>query len=249
MAGDQGSVGLNFFSNIMTDFVESAAVALRTLQSNIKDDKDATIWLVLGLIKPAYSPSFKPIRINIPFPFVDLNSIRVCVFVKDPSATYKEHFAKAGVKCITKIISISSLKRKYNTFEAKRRLCASFDLFLADSCILPLLPKLLGRTFFVSKKLPLPMELSPNSPIESATSRITDTLKATYLNMNNGPCISIKAGLSSQPPKELKDNIDAIMKRLQAVLPNGGLQNIRSIHLKTSDSPSIPVLTSTINTD
>ena len=67
--------------------------------------------------------------------------------------------------------------------------------------------------------------------------------------MNNGPCISIKAGLFSQQPKEISDNIDAIMTKLKTALPNGGLQNVRSIHLKTSSSPSIPVLTSTVNLD
>lgn len=234
----------------MPDFSESVVVALNTLKSKIKDDeKDSFIWLVLSLIKPAYHPSLKPIKMDIPFPFSDMNSMRVCVFVKDPSVVYKKLFAQAGIKCIAKVIAISSLKKKYNTFEAKRKLCASFDVFLADSCILPLLPKLIGRTFFLSKKLPLPIELPLKSSIESTVLRVTDTIRATYLNMNNGPCISIKAGLSSQHPKEINENIDAIMAKLKTALPNGGLQNIRSIHLKTSDSPSIPVLTSTVNLD
>lgn len=60
--------GLSSFcvSESMPDFNESVAVALKTLQNSTKDDgKDGFIWLVLSLIKPAYSPSVKPIKMYI----------------------------------------------------------------------------------------------------------------------------------------------------------------------------------------
>ena len=36
-------------------------------------------------------------------------------------------------------------RSKYESFEAKRKLCGSYDLFLADERILVHLPKLLGE--------------------------------------------------------------------------------------------------------
>ena len=45
-----------------------------------------------------------------------------------------------------KVIGISKLKAKYESHEAKRNLCSEYDIFLADNRILPVLPKLLGKT-------------------------------------------------------------------------------------------------------
>jgi ribosome biogenesis protein UTP30 len=39
---------------------------------------------------------------------------------------------------------VSKLRTKYESHEAKRQLCNSFDLFLADERVLSTLPKLLG---------------------------------------------------------------------------------------------------------
>ena len=40
---------------------------------------------------------------------------------------------------------LSMNRSKYESFEAKRKLCGSYDLFLADERILVHLPKLLGE--------------------------------------------------------------------------------------------------------
>ena len=44
------------------------------------------------------------------------------------------------------VIGVSKLRAKYESHEAKRALCAAYDLFLADERVVPLLPKLLGAT-------------------------------------------------------------------------------------------------------
>ena len=47
---------------------------------------------------------------------------------------------------MAKIVGLSKLRRKYEAHEAKRQLCATYDLFLADDRILPSLPKLIGES-------------------------------------------------------------------------------------------------------
>lgn len=49
---------------------------------------------------------------------------------------------------MAKVIGISKLKGKYEPFEAKRQLCNSYDLFVADDRIVPSLPKLIGTLHF-----------------------------------------------------------------------------------------------------
>ena len=57
------------------------------------------------------------------------------------------------------MIGLSKLKKKYVPFEAKRELCSAYDLFVADQRVLPMLPPLLGKTFFKKKKLPVSIDL------------------------------------------------------------------------------------------
>ncbi len=45
---------------------------------------------------------------------------------------------------VAKVIGLSKLKGKYEPFEAKRKLCNSYDLFVADDRAVPSLPKLIG---------------------------------------------------------------------------------------------------------
>lgn len=47
---------------------------------------------------------------------------------------------------------MKKLREKYRQFEQKRQLCDSYDLFMADERVLPMLPGLLGKTFFDKKK-------------------------------------------------------------------------------------------------
>ena len=53
-----------------------------------------------------------------------------------------------------------SCSTKYESFEAKRKLCNSYDLFLADERVLPSLPKLIGVP---------PLPCSPRPALPSAS--------------------------------------------------------------------------------
>ncbi len=74
---------------------------------------------------------------------------QVCLFVKDHAGEGQKEAKKRLQKLeknggVAKVIGISKLKTKYESFEAKRQLCALYDLFLADDRVLPMMPKLIG---------------------------------------------------------------------------------------------------------
>jgi len=50
------------------------------------------------------------------------------------------------------VIGLSKLRSNYKTYESKRKLVATYDLFFAEKAILPMLSPLLGKAFFVRKK-------------------------------------------------------------------------------------------------
>ena len=58
--------------------------------------------------------------------------------------TAKKRLKEGQAAGVAKVIGTSKLRTKYESHEAKRNLCAAYDLFLADERILPSLPKLLG---------------------------------------------------------------------------------------------------------
>lgn len=68
----------------------------------------------------------------------------------DRADEYRQN-VKQGLKDVVeesglaKVITLSKLKSKFESFEARRQLAASYDLFLADSRIAPRLPALLGE--------------------------------------------------------------------------------------------------------
>lgn len=62
---------------------------------------------------------------------------------------------------ITKTLSLTNLKKQYSTFEARRALLATHDIFLADDRIITYLPKLLGKIFYKGgAKRPVPVSIA-----------------------------------------------------------------------------------------
>ena len=88
----------------------------------------------------------------LPHPlYDDPDELDVCVIVKDPPRDMKTQFEKDDVK-VAKVIGLTKLRKRYRTFEARRQLCASYDMFIADSRIMEMLAKSLGKTFFSKHK-------------------------------------------------------------------------------------------------
>lgn len=58
----------------------------------------------------------------------------------------KQRVKEQKLAKVAKVVGVSKLRTKYESAEAKRALCAAYDLFLADERVLPSLPKLLGES-------------------------------------------------------------------------------------------------------
>lgn len=114
-------------------------------------EKDKTMWLVFTVKKMAEKQRVKPVAITLPHSY--LEEAEICLICKDPQREYKDIVeGQDALKAIKKVIGVSKLREKYKPFEAKRTLCSSYDLFLADERVIEMLPKMLGKTFFLKKK-------------------------------------------------------------------------------------------------
>lgn len=130
--------------------------------------QDEFLYLVLSLkkIPPKNTTArINPYKIPLPNPLLTHDaSSELCLIIDDrPSSKLTSQIAKKKIQNdaipISKVIRLSKLKTDYKPFEAKRKLCNSYDLFFADKRVLTVLPKLLGKQFFKKKKLPLPVDL------------------------------------------------------------------------------------------
>lgn len=173
--------------------------------SNSLFEDDELLYLVIALKQmPVAKRSDKPIRLAIPHPLYSSSDQSICLFVKDQQGEGHKSAKKllAGLEKnggVSKVVGVSKLRTKYESHEAKRQLCKSYDLFLADDRIIPSLPKLIGKSFFKKKKQPIPVTLARGS----WAAAVSAACRATYMHNQGGTCLSIRVARSSFSPEQV----------------------------------------------
>ncbi|KAK4378269.1 hypothetical protein RND71_000131 [Anisodus tanguticus] len=202
--------------------------------------QDDFIYVNLTLKKIPPKPRTNAFRIPFPHPLHD-DSSELCFIIDDrPNSKLTSDAAKKIIKShnipITKVIKLSKLKTNYKSFEAKRKLCDSYDLFLVDRRIVHLLPKLLGKQFFKKKKLPLPLDLTHKNWKE----QVERACGSGLFYLRTGTCCMMRIGKGSMDPTQIVDNVVEAIKGVVQVVPKkwGG---VRSLHLRLSDSLALPL--------
>ncbi|KAI9208873.1 ribosomal protein L1p/L10e family-domain-containing protein [Polychytrium aggregatum] len=197
-----------------------------------------SFFLQIALKKIPESATVKPFQIPLKHK-LHSDSVTVCLIVKDPHGEIKDYVAEKGIGEVTKVIGIQKLKTHYKSYESRRELCKSYDLFLADDRVLPLLPKLLGKVFFESKKNPAPIKAAKNK-IEKEVKR---AVSSTYLRFTKGSNLTIRIGTSEHSAEQIAENIIGAIDLIVGRIPRKWA-NILSIGLKTTNSVSLPIYNS-----
>lgn len=156
----------------------------------------------------------------------------------------KEKVRAEGTNSVAKVIGVSKLKGKYESYESKRQLCNSYDLFVADERVLPSLPKLLGKTFFKKKKQPVPVKLTG----KDWAAQVRKACEATYLYLAGGSSLSVRVARSSQEEKECVENVMAVLETAVEKLP-GKWKGIKALYMKTAESVALPVWQSEVEVE
>ncbi len=134
------------------------------------------------------------------------------------------------------MIGADKLQRNYSQFEAKRKLCDSYDLFIADDSIVQKLPVMLGKRFFATKKFPLSISLADSADWQA---QIDAVIRSSQLSLQGGGTLAIRVGHIVDPAEHIADNIITAMR--DAASHVGGWENVRALFVKTSLSASVPV--------
>lgn len=238
-------------SRVSPKTVERAVKALlKWLKSNSQTQKpqlleqDDFVYLILTLKKIPQVSRTNAFKIPLPHSLLGNDSDNppeICLIMDDrPKSNLTKDAVMKKIKNdnlpITKVIKITKLKTDYRPFEAKRKLCDSYDMFLADKRVVPLLPKLLGKHFFKKKKIPVPVDLKHQNWKE----QIEKVCGSALLYLRNGTCSVLKVGKVSMGAEDIAENVIAAINGVAEIVPRKW-GNVRSFHLKLLESLALPV--------
>ncbi|CAK8682044.1 unnamed protein product [Clavelina lepadiformis] len=185
----------------------------------------------------------KKVLISLPHPLYTKSS-EVCVMTKDTdkddAEKTQDHFEEmfnAAVGYSPKIIPLRSLKKDYKSYEAKRQLSDSYDLFLGDERIIRLLPSHTGNHFYKKKKQPFSINLTASDLKKEFLNKLSST---RWLVTGNGNCSMVQVASANFSASEIADNIEASVKAIASSITRGW-SNVRSLYIKSDDSLAIPL--------
>ncbi|XP_069762563.1 ribosomal L1 domain-containing protein 1 isoform X5 [Narcine bancroftii] len=228
--------------------------AVKALMEYVKKTKnDTKLFLnedeIIMLCVTVWEIPSQEQKIKIALPHeIRSETVEICLFTKDePNMNadetqkfYQKLLNEHNIKNITHIIPYKSLKTEYKPYEAKRRLLSTFDVFLADDRIRRLLPSHLGKHFYRSKKIPLSVNLASNDLAKD----LCKMIQGTVLPVNNrGSCYSSRVAHTGMKLGEIVENVIAAIHTIGVKLPQQW-KNVKILHLKTLNSPALPIYTS-----
>ncbi|CAF2112833.1 hypothetical protein Bca4012_095626 [Brassica carinata] len=206
-------------------------------------EQDEFVYLTVTLKKIPQTSRTNAHRIRLPHPLINTEeeSPELCLIIDDrPKSGLSKEDAVKKIESenipITKVLKLSKLKTDYKAFEAKRKLFDSYDMFFADRRVIPMLPRLIGKKFFVQKKIPLPVDLKH----KNWKQQIEKGCGSAMFFVSTGTCSVVKVGKLSMDSDEVVENVMATLNGVVEVLPSQW-KYVRSLHLKLSESVSLPI--------
>lgn len=127
-----------------------------------------------------------------------------------------------------RVIDNDEINRLATNKRESRKLINSFDFFLADTKLMPVVGKVLGQIMGPRGKMPTPVPF--NAPIDSFLSRFRTSVR---VRVKNSLSMSCKIGDESMEDADLAANAHAVLSAVEKKLPNGD-KNIRKVLIKTT---------------
>ena len=154
---------------------------------------------------------------------------KICVIATGEMALKAK---RAGVNLVIKRGDLEALmgdKKK------QKELAKTYDFFIAEAPLMPLVGKSLGSTLGPRGKMPTPVP-----PTANIADQIEKHRKMVLLRMRGQPVLQCRVGNENMADEEIAENIQAVVRRIERKLKRG-IKNIRSIHLKTTMGPPVKV--------
>lgn len=134
------------------------------------------------------------------------------------------------------MISINEVRKLFSAYKDRKKLLSEHTHFICDANVMSQLYNLLGKTFADRNNSPIPINFKSPEKLQGA---IMKACSSSYMHLK-GQTITVRIGLTSMSESNVTEN--GLQGIEYAVSKFKGVWNdIRSIHLKTSDSPALPI--------
>ena len=210
--------------------MKNLLAAVKEVKTNSKDRKfSQSIDLAINLQNIDMKKPEGRIQERIELPHSVGKEIKICVIATGEMALKAK---KAGASFVLERAALESLvtdKKK------QKDIAKNYDLFIAEAPLMPLVGKSLGASLGPRGKMPTPVP--PNADIKE---QIEKHQKIVSVRMRGQPVIQCRVGNESMADKEIAENVQAIVRRIEVKLKRG-IKNFRSVYLKTSMGSSVKV--------
>ncbi|KAF0919715.1 hypothetical protein E2562_031060 [Oryza meyeriana var. granulata] len=193
----------------------------------LTNERDDLLLLQVSLCRIPTSPSTKPRLLPLPHPVLPGES--ACVISDDrpksrsPAPSDLLDASRSHHLPVSEVNPLSTLRTDYRPYESRCRLAASHDLFIADRVVLPLLPRVLGKAFYSTKKAPIAVDFNrPRWP-----EQVRKVMNSTFLYLRSGTCSGIKVGRLDMKEEDIVHNNVGKKKTLKYVEDHGGEEDVK----------------------
>lgn len=203
------------------DIVEKALEESKKLSRKFKQNVD----LVINL---------KNIDLNIPKNRVDEEVIlphgrgkeaKIAIFASGELAVNSKKHVDLLIKP-EQIEELAGDKKKF------KKIADGHDFFIAEAPLMPTIGKTLGTVLGPRGKMPKPVP--PNADVSGIVKNLRKTV--TVRSKSNKTFHTV-AGTDDMSKEDIAENIDTIVKRIEASLERGRM-NLGSVYIKTTMGPS-----------
>ncbi|RLE83173.1 MAG: 50S ribosomal protein L1 [Thermoprotei archaeon] len=132
------------------------------------------------------------------------------------------------------VISREDLEKIASDKKSAKKFVKSYDFFIAQADMMPLIGRLLGRYLGPAGKMPRPV------PPTADIALLVDSLKRSVrIRIRTQPLVMCRVGLEDQPLEEVAKNIAAVFSALETKfrIPH----NIEKVYVKLTMGPAVKV--------
>jgi large subunit ribosomal protein L1 len=210
--------------------MKNLLAAVKEVKSNSKERKfSQSIDLAINLQNIDMKKPEGRIQERIELPNSVGKKLKICVIATGEMALKAK---KAGASLVVERAALEALvgdKKK------QKDLAKNYDLFIAEAPLMPLVGRSLGASLGPRGKMPTPVP--PNANIKDQIERHR---KIVFVRMRGQPVLQCRVGNEDMADKEIAENVQAIMRRIEGKLKRG-IKNVKSVYLKTSMGSAVKV--------
>ncbi|KAI9728253.1 MAG: hypothetical protein M1834_007746 [Cirrosporium novae-zelandiae] len=233
-------------------------------------DGEDPIWLILTTKRHILDKTrLKPSKIKLPHSYNTSPTSTICLITTDPQRAVKDvisdpTFPPELASRITRVVGLQKIRTKYKSFESRRSLRDEHDIFLADDRIITRLPHFLGKIFYKTSKKPFPVALASldrdsdgkrikreknpqkaeprglKTPAQIAK-EIETTLGTAAVFLSPSVTTAVKVGHAKFSPKQLEENVAAVVNEMVGRFVPKKWRNVKSIHIKGANTMALPI--------